>query len=177
MIGNSTVCAFIYWLNVGCVYNYVWTQCITGWRRSIGYLISAGHFPKMSPFISGYFLERGLRDTACVTHCNTLQHTAAHCNTLPHTVMHCSMRCGKRPARHGVCITLHHSASHCVTLQHTATHCNSATQCAERNLHDMAFAGSWPPSITSPFHKSLVISGTRRCKSSQTVSNLVQSTS
>jgi len=113
--------------------------------------------------------------------CNTLQHTATHCNTLPHTVMHCSMLCGKRPARYGVCNTLHHTASHCITLRHTAAHCNSlqlaATQCAERTLQDMVFLGSWPPCITSPFHKSSLISGTRRRKSSQTNSNLVQSTS
>jgi len=26
----------------------------------------------------------------CLTHCNTLQHTATHCNTLQHTASHCN---------------------------------------------------------------------------------------
>ena len=43
-----------------------------------------------------------------VTHCNTLQHTAAHYNTLQHTATRCS--------------TLQHTATHYDTLQHTATH-------------------------------------------------------
>ena len=49
-----------------------------------------------------------------LSHCNTLQHTAAHrntCNTLQHTATHCN--------------TLQHTATHYNTLQHTATHCNT----------------------------------------------------
>ena len=62
-----------------------------------------------------------------VTHCNTLQHTAAkqhtatHCTTLQHTAAHCSTL--QHTAAH--CSTLQHTATHCSTLQHTATRCNT----------------------------------------------------
>ena len=59
--------------------------------------------------------------SCCVTHCNTLQHTATHCNTLQHTPTNCNT------LQHTTtrCNSLQHTATHCNTLQHTATHCNT----------------------------------------------------
>ena len=78
---------------------------------------------------------------SALTHCNTLQHTAAHCNTLQHPATPCNML--QHPAT--CCNTLQHAATPCNmlqrtsvrlnneccmyicfdTLQHTSTHCNT----------------------------------------------------
>jgi len=53
---------------------------------------------------------------ACVTHCDTLRHTATHCNIIwMHPITHVN-------EWH---ITCHTCVTHCDTLRHTATHCNN----------------------------------------------------
>ena len=54
----------------------------------------------------------------CVTHCNTLQHTATHCNTLQHTANQSQLHANV------VCQYTQHTATRCNTLQHT---CNPVT--------------------------------------------------
>ena len=68
--------------------------------------------------------------SACVTSCNTLQHTATHRNTLQHTATQCNTLQHTYARLYSsmcdiTCNTLQHTATHCYTPQHTATHCNT----------------------------------------------------